>query len=126
MNQLIAGSPGSGTATPARRVWTRRVAALLGFAMLPSLMTPVVFAADVEPLGRPDLEAPKAAEVSPWTVQTNKKLAALGKQIEAANRAAVKRGNKDRARVVDWPDHGSVTLSLSGRARPRAPLAHFP
>ncbi|MFF7845496.1 polymorphic toxin-type HINT domain-containing protein [Streptomyces ossamyceticus] len=126
MNQFIAGSPRSGFATSAGRVWTRRVAALLGFAMLPSLMTPVVFAADVEPLGRPDLEAPKAAEVSPWTVQTNKKLAALGKEIEAANRAAVKRGNKDRARAVDWPDHGSVTLSLSGRGKAKGTPGSLP
>ncbi|WP_240439258.1 RHS repeat-associated core domain-containing protein [Streptomyces europaeiscabiei] len=114
MTQFAPDSSGAGTAIPGRRLWTRRIASLVGFTMLPSLLTPVVFAAEVDPLGRPDMEAPKATKVSPWTVKTNKKVAALSEKIEVANRAAAKRAGQDRARKVTWPDSGSATLSLNG------------
>ncbi|MDX3641099.1 RHS repeat-associated core domain-containing protein [Streptomyces sp. MB09-02B] len=112
MNQFAANSPGSGNA-PTRHIWTRRFASLVGFTMLPGLLTPIVFAAEADPLGRPDLEAPKATAVSPWTVRTNKKVAALAEKTETANRAAAKRAGQDRARKVTWPDSGSATLTLA-------------
>ncbi|MFD9121912.1 RHS repeat-associated core domain-containing protein [Streptomyces bottropensis] len=122
MTQFARGSSRAGRSAPARRFWTRRIAALVGFAMLPGLLTPVAFAADVDPLGRPDLEAPKAAKVSPWTVTTNKKVAALSEKIEVANRVAAKRAGQDRARKVTWPTSGSATLSsnVSGKAKDTA------
>lgn len=125
MNQFAANSPGSGNA-PTRRFWTRRIASLVGFTMLPSLLTPVVFAAEADPLGRPDLEAPKATKVSPWTVKTNKKVAALSEKIEVANRAAAKRAGQDRARKVTWPDSGSATLSLNGSGKAKGTPGSLP
>ena len=93
-------------------IWLLVPLSVVGFAMLPGLLTPVAFAAEVDPLGRPDLEAPKATKVSPWTVKTNKKVAALGEKIESANRAAAKRAGQDRARKVTWPGSGSPPFQM--------------
>ncbi|WP_159771017.1 RHS repeat-associated core domain-containing protein [Streptomyces sp. HM190] len=126
MTQIAPGSSGAGTAISGRRVWTRRIASVVGFAMLPGLLTPVVFAAETDPLGRPDLQAPKATKVSPWTVKTNKKVAAQGEKIESANRVAAKRAGQDRARKVTWPGRGSATLSFSGSGRAKGTPGSLP
>lgn len=126
MTQFAPGSSGAKTAISGRRLWTRRIASVVGFAMLPGLLTPVVFAAEVDPLGRPDLQAPKATKVSPWTVKTNKKVAALAEKTEVANRAAAKRAGQDRARKVTWPVGGSATLSLDGWGKAKGTPGSLP
>ncbi|MBP5890919.1 polymorphic toxin-type HINT domain-containing protein [Streptomyces scabiei] len=126
MTQFARGSSGAERSAPARRYWTRRIASLIGFSMLPGLLTPVAFAADVDPLGRPDLETPKAAKVSPWTVATNKKVAALSEKIEVANRAAAKRAGQDRERRVTWPASGSATLTLHGSGKAKGTPGSLP
>ncbi|MFE4992150.1 RHS repeat-associated core domain-containing protein [Streptomyces mirabilis] len=90
----------------------RRLAATIGFAMLPGLLTPVAFAADTEPLGRPDLKAPHAARVSPFTAKANEKAAAVMKRAAEADRSANARARHDQERKVTWPKAGSAVLTV--------------
>jgi RHS repeat-associated protein len=91
---------------------------------VPGLLTPVAFAADSDPLGAPRLKAPRAAKVSPWTVKTNKKNAAIVARSDAADREAAQRARAVQQRQVTWPSGGTATLSLSAantaKARPGA------
>ncbi|MEU9473284.1 RHS repeat-associated core domain-containing protein [Streptomyces avermitilis] len=126
MNQFASGLPGTGRAVRTRRSWIRRIASVAGFAMVPSLLTPVVFAADADPLGRPDLKAPKAAEVSPWTGKANKKSAEIVRKSAAADRAAAQRARKDQARKITWPKGGSATLKLAESGKAKAAPGSLP
>ncbi|MFG2383448.1 RHS repeat-associated core domain-containing protein [Streptomyces avermitilis] len=126
MNQFASGLPGTGRATRTRRSWIRRIASVVGFAMVPSLLTPVVFAADADPLGRPDLKAPHAAEVSPWTVKANKKSAEIVRKSAAADRAAAQRAREDQARKLTWPNGGTATLKLAESGKAKAAPGSLP
>ncbi|BBC32860.1 hypothetical protein SGFS_041540 [Streptomyces graminofaciens] len=94
--------------------------------MLPSLLTPVVFAASADPLGRPDLKDPKAAKVSPWTVKANKKNTAVVEKSAAADRAAAQRARTDQGRKVTWPEGGTAELSLPASGRAKASPGFLP
>ncbi|MFH8520322.1 RHS repeat-associated core domain-containing protein [Streptomyces gelaticus] len=104
--------PGAGTA------WTRRIAALAGFTLIPGLLSPVAFAAHADPLGKPQVEL-HPDKVSPFTAKVNKKAAAVVKKSAAEGRAAVARAKKDREKVVTWPTSGqaAMTLPASGPAK---------
>ncbi|GAA2923506.1 RHS repeat-associated core domain-containing protein [Streptomyces enissocaesilis] len=86
---------------------------------MPGLLSPTAFAADIDPLGRPDLKAPKAAKVTPFTAKVNKKQASIVKDSAAADQAAVRRAHKDQQKTVTWPTRGQKTLTLpaSGKAK---------
>ncbi|MGH4029285.1 RHS repeat-associated core domain-containing protein [Actinomycetota bacterium Odt1-20B] len=108
-----------GIKRPARRSWPRHIAAVTGLALLPGLLTPVAFAADTDPLGRPKLKAPRSAEVTPFTAKLNKKSADVVAKSAAADRAAARRARTDQNHSVTWPKGGTATLTLpkSGQAK---------
>jgi RHS repeat-associated protein len=85
---------------------------VIGFVLLPGLLTPVAFAADADPLGRPNVEPPQAAEVSPFTAKTNKAAAAVMQKAAEADRTASERARKDQRRRVAWPKRGKSTLTI--------------
>ena len=72
----------------------------------------MAFAADVDPLGRPKLEAPESADVSPFTAKVNKKAAAITAKAEADRRADTARAKADQNKTVTWPKPGSATLTV--------------
>ncbi|MDX3851441.1 hypothetical protein PV679_12535 [Streptomyces sp. AK02-01A] len=108
--------------------WSGRIAAATGFALLPGLLAPVTFAADVHPLGRPKLAAPQAAKVSPFTAKVNETAAAAVAKAETADRAAADRARTDQAKTVIWPERGTATMSLpaSGAAAAKARPGSLP
>ncbi|WP_086025944.1 RHS repeat-associated core domain-containing protein [Streptomyces viridochromogenes] len=123
MNKFASRLPRHGRRTvPGSPAWIRRIAAATALALVPGLLTPVAFAADSDPLGEPNLKAPRAAKVSPWTVKANKKNAAIVAESAAADQAAVKRARAAQKQDVTWPTGGTATLSLStaraAKARP--------
>ncbi|MEU9957338.1 RHS repeat-associated core domain-containing protein [Streptomyces sp. NPDC050982] len=124
--QFASGLPRAGKTVRRRRSWLRRVASVAGFAMVPSLLTPVAFAADVDPLGKPDLKAPRSAKVSPFTDKVNKKNAAAVAESAAADRAAADRARSDQRRSVTWPKGGKATLQLSGSGTAEADPGALP
>lgn len=109
---------------PSRGQWSRRVAVVTGFILLPGLLAPVAFAG---PLGKPDplgvakLSAPRSAEVSAFTAKENKAAAAARKKAEQADRSAITRAKNERAKSVNWPAGGTAVLTLpKGETRPAA------
>ncbi|MFD0417145.1 polymorphic toxin-type HINT domain-containing protein [Streptomyces sp. NPDC127108] len=121
MNQLGLGLPGIGSSV--RRRWSLRIAAVTGFALLPGLLSPVAFtntaSAATDPLGRPKLDAPRSAKVSPFTARTNDKNAAVVRKSADAGRKAAARARADQRRTVTWPKGGKATLEVteSGAAK---------
>ncbi|SCF61273.1 intein C-terminal splicing region/intein N-terminal splicing region/RHS repeat-associated core domain-containing protein [Streptomyces sp. MnatMP-M17] len=99
-----------------RRTWGRRMAAVLAFALIPGLLTPVAFASAPDPLGKPELEAPRPAKVSAFTAKANKQAAAQMKKAAEADRAARRRAKTDQSRKVTWPAGGKATLALPAAA----------
>ncbi|MGW0771934.1 RHS repeat-associated core domain-containing protein [Streptomyces sp. NPDC002676] len=106
------GLPRIGSPLSGRRTWSQRTAAVLGLALLPGLLTPVTFAADKDPLGKPQLPAPRAAKVSEFTAKANSKNDAAVAAFARADAAAAKRARHDQARTVTWPSGGTTTLTL--------------
>ncbi|MFF0202137.1 polymorphic toxin-type HINT domain-containing protein [Streptomyces sp. NPDC005017] len=104
----------------------RRLAAAIGFAMLPGLLTPVAFAADADPLGRPDLKAPKATKVGPFTAKIDKEAAAAVQKAAAADRAAAARARQDQRGTVRWPKAGRAALSVPDEGVDRATPGTLP
>lgn len=111
-----------GSSTTRRRSWTRRVAVVAGFLLVPELLTPITFAQAVTPLGRPELPAHRADKVSPMTAKVNKKTAAEMKKAAADTRTAVSRAAADQAKKPVWPRAGKATLAVpaSGTASAKA------
>ena len=106
--------------------WTRRLTLLAGFTLLPGLLTPVVFAADVPPGGAPKLPAPHSARVSPFTPRVNKKTAAAMKKAADAHRTDAARAKADQARTVTWPTAGTTTVTLPTSGRESAAPGALP
>ncbi|MEV6654862.1 polymorphic toxin-type HINT domain-containing protein [Streptomyces sp. NPDC051219] len=111
---------------PGQLRWTRRIAAVVGFTLLPGLLTPVAFADDPDPLGRPKLPAHRADKVVPFPEKVNKKTAAVLKKAAAADRAATKRAAKDQARSVTWPKAGKAQLTLPATGTAKATPGALP
>ncbi|MGW0902841.1 RHS repeat-associated core domain-containing protein [Streptomyces sp. NPDC002853] len=118
MNLSAFGLPRTGGSKRPSRIRARRIAALTGFALLPGLLSPVAFAADTDPLGRPKLGAPRASKVTPFTAETNKKNASAVAKSAAADETAARRSRNAQERTVTWPKGGQSTLSVptSGKA----------
>ncbi|MEU7052553.1 RHS repeat-associated core domain-containing protein [Streptomyces eurythermus] len=109
-----------------RRRWSRRIAAATGLALLPGLLTPVAFAADTAPLGRPHLKPEHATKVSPFTAQVNKKAAAEVKKATAADQAAAARARHDQQRTVTWPKPGKASLTVPDKGIAKAAPGSLP
>ncbi|MFD7922188.1 polymorphic toxin-type HINT domain-containing protein [Streptomyces sp. NPDC059740] len=112
--------PGARRPSRLQRRWVRHVAAATGLALLPGFLTPTAFAlAAAEPLGKPSLDAPRSAKVSPFTARVNKRDAALVRRGEASDQAAARRARADQATKVRWPiaDTASVSIPTTGTAR---------
>ncbi|WP_228975077.1 RHS repeat-associated core domain-containing protein [Streptomyces sp. DH12] len=88
----------------------RHVAALTGLTLIPGLLSAPAWADDVDPLGRPELRAPKAADVSPFTASVNKRTAEAVRRAAAANDRAAERAAEARDEDVTWPRAGKATI----------------
>ncbi|WP_234329526.1 MULTISPECIES: RHS repeat-associated core domain-containing protein [unclassified Streptomyces] len=126
MNPSGIPRPPAGRGAGTRHRWSRRIAAITGLALLPGLLTPVAFAADTDPLGRPHLKPPHATKVSPFTAKVNKKAAAEVKKAEQADQAAAARARHDQQRTVTWPKAGKATLTLPDKGRATAAPGSLP
>ncbi|WP_351234773.1 RHS repeat-associated core domain-containing protein [Streptomyces sp. NPDC002133] len=104
----------------------RRVAAVIGFSLIPGLLTPVAFAATVDPLGRPELKAPASQQVSRFTGKTDKKTAGLLKKAAEAGRADAARAKTDQRKTVSWPTAGTATLTLPATGTAKAAPGTLP
>ncbi|MCZ0991799.1 polymorphic toxin-type HINT domain-containing protein [Streptomyces diastatochromogenes] len=112
MNPFGIPRPPAGRGPGPRNRWLRRIAAATGLALVPGLLTPVAFAEDIEPLGRPHLQAPHATKVRPFTAQVNKKAAAEVRKAADADRLAAARARHDQQRKVTWPKAGKASVSV--------------
>ncbi|MCR8575919.1 RHS repeat-associated core domain-containing protein [Streptomyces sp. Isolate_219] len=100
--------------TPPRgRRWTQRIAVTLSFTLLPGLISPVAFAADPDPLGRPSLTAPRAADVKRLTVKADPRTAAQLRKAAAADTADRQRARTDQQRTTTWPTTGTARLTTT-------------
>ncbi|UUU30804.1 RHS repeat-associated core domain-containing protein [Streptomyces sp. CA-210063] len=94
--------------------------------MLSGLLTPVAFAAEADPLGAPDVPAPRGQKVSPFKPKVDKKAAAAVEQAEAADRSAAARAREERQRTVTWPKAGQATVTLPAKGSTRATPGSLP
>ncbi|WP_336319704.1 RHS repeat-associated core domain-containing protein [Streptomyces lavendofoliae] len=92
--------------------------------MIPGLLAPVAFAADADPLGKPQLTAPQSADVSPFTARVNKKSAAIMKKAAETLRTDAARAKADQGKKAVWPKAGTATVTVpatgSAKAAPGA------
>ncbi|MGV9761685.1 RHS repeat-associated core domain-containing protein [Streptomyces tricolor] len=116
----------AGRGSGPRHLWVRRIAATTGLALLPGLLTPVAFAADTDPLGRPHLKPPHATKVRPFTAKVNKKAAAEMKKAAEADQAAAARARHDQQRTVTWPKAGKASLTIPDTGTAKAAPGTLP
>ncbi|MFE7131752.1 polymorphic toxin-type HINT domain-containing protein [Streptomyces sp. NPDC057638] len=96
----------------------RRLAALVGYSLIPGLLTPVVFAAPIAmadgagPLGRPKVAAPESIDVKPFQEHADKAHAKVFRESAEAKRKEMARAWEHQARTVTWPTAGTATVSL--------------
>ncbi|WP_433573938.1 RHS repeat domain-containing protein [Streptomyces sp. CA-251247] len=110
-----------------RRRWpVRSLGTIAALTFIPGLLSPMAFAADVDPLGRPKLEAPESADVSPFTARVNKKAAAITAKAEADRRADTARAKADQNKTVAWPKPGSATLTVPATGVAKAAPGSLP
>ncbi|MEW2086894.1 polymorphic toxin-type HINT domain-containing protein [Streptomyces sp. NPDC005283] len=110
-----------------RRTWpVRSLGTIAVLSLIPGLLAPVAFAADVEPLGRPKLKAPRSVEVSPFTAKVNKKTAAARAKAAAARRADIARAKADQNKKVTWPKAGTATLRVPAAGKAKATPGTLP
>ncbi|MFH8573760.1 putative adhesin [Streptomyces sp. NPDC017993] len=103
----------SRSAAPTRRRWPRRLAVALSFTLLPGLITPAAFADAPDPLGRPKLTAPRAADVKRLTVKPDPRTAAQMHKAARADTADQRRARTDQQRTTTWPTAKSARLSTT-------------
>ncbi|MFJ7963026.1 RHS repeat-associated core domain-containing protein [Streptomyces sp. NPDC096324] len=126
MNLFGTPRPPAGRSDRPRRRWPRRIAASTVLALLPGLLTPVAFATNTDPLGRPHLRAPHSTKVSPFTAQVNKKTAAVVAKAAAADRTAAARARHDQQRDVTWPKPGTASLVVPRKGTSKASPGSLP
>ncbi|MGP4083859.1 RHS repeat-associated core domain-containing protein [Streptomyces sp. KR55] len=126
MNPFGIPWPEPGRRGGIRQRWVRRLAAATGLALVPGLLTPVAFAADVDPLGKPELTAARSAKVTPFTAKVNKEATALVKRSAAADRTAAARARQDQQRKVTWPKPGKAALTIPSRGTAKAAPGSLP
>ncbi|MEU9992859.1 polymorphic toxin-type HINT domain-containing protein [Streptomyces sp. NPDC048045] len=109
-----------------RTRWLRSIAATTGLALLPGLLTPIAFAADSAPLGRPHLKPPQATKVSPFTAKVNKEAAAEVRKADEADRTAAARARHDQQRKATWPNAGKASLTIPDKGTAKAHPGSLP
>ncbi|MEU0039383.1 RHS repeat-associated core domain-containing protein, partial [Streptomyces sp. NPDC006333] len=109
-----------------KRRWSRHIAAATGLVLIPSLVSPVTFAADTQPLGRPTLRAPHAAKVSLFTAGANAQAAAMVTKSGKVDRAAAARARHDQQRSTTWPKAGSASLTIPPKGTAKATAGSLP
>ncbi|WP_356948706.1 DddA-like double-stranded DNA deaminase toxin [Streptomyces chengbuensis] len=108
MNRFLPVAGKSG-----RRSWpTRSLGTVAALSLIPGLLAPVAFAAEVDPLGKPKLSKPQSADVSPFTPKVSKKAKAVRAEAAAARRVDTARAKADQNRKVTWPKTGTATLTV--------------
>ncbi|NUL25204.1 RHS repeat-associated core domain-containing protein [Streptomyces lunaelactis] len=107
--------------------WTlRHVAAVVAVSLIPGLLTPVAFAATVDPLGKPQLKAPTPQKVSRFTGKLDKKTAALLKKAAETGREDAVRAKADQAKSVSWPTAGTATITVPSAGAVKASPGALP
>ncbi|MFD7232128.1 RHS repeat-associated core domain-containing protein [Streptomyces sp. NPDC059881] len=110
-----------------RRRWpVRSLGTVAALSLIPGLLAPVAFAADVDPLGKPKLKAPRSADVSPFTARVNKKTKAVRAEAAAARRADVARAKADQNKTVTWPKAGTATLQAPATGTAKGSTGSLP
>ncbi|GAB7108578.1 RHS repeat-associated core domain-containing protein [Streptomyces phaeofaciens JCM 4814] len=100
--------------------WLRRVSTLVSLGLLPGLLAPAAaMADDLDPLGRPELSAPRAQKVVPFKARKDAGTAEAMRTAAHADRTAAARAVADQSRGTTWPKGGSARLTLpaSGTAK---------
>jgi RHS repeat-associated protein len=126
MNPFGIPRPSAGRGNGPRQRWFRRIAATTGLALLPGMLTPVAFATDADPLGRPHLKAPYATKVRPFTARTDKKTETAIKRAAEADRTAAARARHDQQRTITWPKHATATLPVPHKGASKAHPGSLP
>ncbi|WP_409469000.1 polymorphic toxin-type HINT domain-containing protein [Streptomyces sp. HC307] len=126
MNPFGIPWPEPGRRGGIRQRWVRRLAAATGLALVPGLLTPVAFAADVDPLGKPELAAARSAKVTPFTAKVNKKAAAVAKKLDEAEQAAIARARHDQQQKATWPTAGTASLTVPATGTAKADPGSLP
>ncbi|WP_406488868.1 polymorphic toxin-type HINT domain-containing protein [Streptomyces phaeochromogenes] len=105
-----------------------RAAAVLSLAMLPGLLAPIEYQAEAQDkgLGRPDLPAPREADLRPVTTKPDKKSAAALKKAEAADKAAASRARNEQRLKPVWPKPGTVTVDVPATGAKRVTAGSLP
>ncbi|MDX3314186.1 SpvB/TcaC N-terminal domain-containing protein [Streptomyces sp. ME08-AFT2] len=116
-----------GSSASRRRAWTRRIAVVAGFMLVPGLLTPIAAAGAADaPLGQPEPPAYQANKVSPLTMRVNKKTAAEMKKAAAQTSAAISRASADQAEKPVWPTAGKTTVALPASGTAKATAGTLP
>ncbi|AVZ76213.1 type IV secretion protein Rhs [Streptomyces lunaelactis] len=110
----------------AHRLPFRHVAAVVAVSLIPGLLTPVAFAATVDPLGKPELKAPTPQSVSRFTGKLDKKSAALLKKAAETGREDAVRAKADQAKSVSWPTAGTATITVPSAGAVKASPGALP
>jgi RHS repeat-associated protein len=126
MNPFGIRRPGLGRGGGTKKRWSRRIAATTGIVLIPSLINPVAFAADTHPLGKPALNAPHAAKVSPFTARVNTKAAATVAKSAKADLAAAARALHDQQKSTTWPKAGNASLTIPAKGTAKAAPGSLP
>ncbi|MDG4857583.1 RHS repeat-associated core domain-containing protein [Streptomyces sp. T-3] len=126
MSPFGSRRPAVGRARSHQSRWIRRIAVTVGFVMLPGLLSPVTFAAEADPLGRPDVKMPRAADVKPLSSKLSASAAAAIAKSEKTDREAAKRARMDQGTSVAWPKAGSASLSTPDKGTAKAEPGMLP
>lgn len=104
----------------------RRLGTVAALSLIPGLLAPVAFAADVDPLGEPKLKAPQSADVSPFTAKVHKKTAAIMAKAATVTATDAARAKATQRRKVTWPQSGTVTLPVPATGTAKAAPGSLP
>lgn len=116
------------TAHRMTRRWTGRMAAIAALVMLPALLHPTGYEAEAKEkgLGRPELPAPREADLSPVKSTPDRRSTAALKKAEAADISAVKRARDEQADRPAWPKPGTVTVPVPAARKTRTKAGSLP
>ncbi|MFI1017802.1 polymorphic toxin-type HINT domain-containing protein [Streptomyces sp. NPDC020965] len=113
----------------------RRLAALIGYSLIPGLLTPVVFAAPIaaadaaDPLGRLKRAAPESVDVKPFTERPTKETkehARIFREVAEVKRKEIARAREHQARKVTWPAGGTATVTVPASGTAKAAPGSLP
>ncbi|MGC8918252.1 RHS repeat-associated core domain-containing protein [Streptomyces sp. PG2] len=106
--------------------WIRRIAATTGLALLPSLLTPVAFASQADPMGKPHLSSSHATKVTTFTAKVNGRAVAMVRDGVEADRTASALARRDRRQKATWPTAGNASLRIPANGSANAAPGDLP